>query len=96
MLSGDLWQQQEFEDHVASMLVSLYETSIKGDARNNPIKAARLSVAHLVQARVIGPYIPGKDRQVWAHGFDVQNDAFREPPVSRLQERRVIITGIWP
>jgi len=70
----DLWQQEEFEDHIASMLVSLFETRISGKARNNHNKPARLKETHLVRARVMGPYVPGKDRRVWPGHFDLVND----------------------
>ena len=90
MINEDFWQKEEFEDHVASILVSLYETSIRSGVKNNPVKAARLTEAHIVQARVFGPYIPGKDRafliprvisapnndfSVLPMGFDTMNDA---------------------
>lgn len=72
--TSDLWQQEEFEDHVAAMLVSLFETRISGRARNCRNKPARLTESHLIRARVIGPYIPGKDRRVWPNHFDLAND----------------------
>ena len=73
-LIEDRWQQQEFENHVASILVSLYETGIKKESRTHPIKPARLLDTHLVQARVLGPYIPSKDRVAWPHTVDLMND----------------------
>lgn len=74
LAAKDLWQQEEFEDHIAAMLISLYETRLSSKARHYNNKPARLSESQLIRARVIGPYLPGKDRLVWPDHFDMRND----------------------
>jgi len=87
--SSDLWSKEEFESHIASTLISLWETRIDPKISKHPDKTLRLTDAELVQARIFGPYIPGKDRRfiqisadnnsdskaIFSHVIDVANDA---------------------
>lgn len=74
----DNWSQDEFEDHIVATLISLYEGRINSKSRTRGNKPSRLSESQLIRARILGPYIPGKDRLVWPQQFDLANDPLPE------------------
>lgn len=77
--SHDLWSQEEFEAHIASVLSSLYDKNIRGVVRRNPNKAGRLTDEQLAAARKIGPYFPCA-RPDRSHGHVLCTPSCLAPP----------------
>jgi hypothetical protein len=77
--SEDFWDQDDFEDNVASVLIACFETSVKKD--KNAVPRDRMTSDRLALLRREGPYIASNSRIYVAPasygmnwGFDIEND----------------------
>jgi hypothetical protein len=72
----DYWSEDDFEDNVASALISMYESKIKNNKRAGPDK---LKQKHISNFRNTGVYLPSPSRYILADEdgsgyFDMVND----------------------
>lgn len=78
MKNDSYWEQDEFEDYIASSMIAMYEEKLVKDKGITP--CARVRDKDLKMFRQMGPYIPGWDRLIIAPDpngncfYDREND----------------------